>query len=34
MLTHYGIPFLHWTIKKVEDFHDWLVAFADVLETE
>lgn len=31
MLTHYGVPFLHWLIQKVEDFHDWLTSFAEVL---
>lgn len=34
MLTHYGIPFLRWTIEKVEDFHEWLVAFEEVLTSD
>jgi hypothetical protein len=31
MLSEYGIPFLLWLIKKTEDFHTWLVDFAEVV---
>lgn len=34
MLTHHGIPLLHWTIQKVEEFHDWLVEFVYALTAE
>lgn len=31
MLSHHGIPFLQWLIRKTENFHDWLVDFADLV---